>query len=51
MKFSVLLFALVTFVLASVEVQATGRMTCESGDQKNWKTQKGVQETENKRFK
>ena len=40
MKFPVFLFALVTFVLASVDVQATGRMTCESGDPKNWKTQK-----------
>jgi hypothetical protein len=40
MKFTVLLFALATFVLASADVQATGIMICESGDPKNWKTQK-----------
>lgn len=39
MKLPVLLFALFTFVSASHDVQATGRMTCESGDQKNWKSQ------------
>ncbi len=40
MKFPVLLFALFTYIVVSADVQATGRMTCDSGDQKTWKTEK-----------